>query len=83
MKYDYYAHESRGYINDYFGDIGRPVKISKWAYIWLKFRGFRVTKVRKNSNMVVVMAQALLNDGIHPKCYKWEVTLNEIQSHGS
>ena len=78
MKYDYYAHDSRGPIKDYFGDIGRPVKISKLSYIWLKFMNFRVTRVPKDSDIAVVVAQALLNSGIHPKCYKWEATLNEI-----
>ena len=61
MKYDYYMHRSTGYVGDYFGSIGEPLKVSAARYYFCKPLKYRVTKVPKGSSLCAVIEQAISN----------------------
>jgi len=61
MKYDYYMHRSKGYVGDYFGEIGKPFKVSNFKYYFFKLLKYRVTKVPKGSSLCKVIEQAINN----------------------
>ena len=69
MEYDYYLHKSEGFLGDYFGEVGKPIKVSQAKYYYEKARKARATKVPKDSPMEIVLLQAIINEGIHPTSY--------------
>ncbi len=76
---DHYGHKSQGFIGDYFGDIGEPVKISRAKYYAIKAAGYRVTKVPAGSHVKAVMIKALIDAGISLESYTAERILNQYK----
>jgi len=72
MGYDYYLHRNRCFIDNYFGRIGKPVKVSATRYYLWKAMGYRATKVKKGTPVVEVIVQAAINSGYHPNSYHVE-----------
>jgi hypothetical protein len=61
MKHDYYMHKSKGYVGDYFGEVGEPFKVSFSKYCFFKSLKYRVTKVPKGTSICEVIKQAISN----------------------
>ena len=70
MKYNYYKHKNRSYGDNYFGRIGRPIKIGIVSYCIHFLFGYRVTKVPVGTTDTEIIVAAALNDGAHPNSYK-------------
>ena len=68
MEFDYYLHKSEGMVDDYFGHIGEPIKVSAAKHYARKISGFRATKVPQGSSMRAVLTKAIVDDGMSLNC---------------
>jgi hypothetical protein len=68
-KMEYYIHKSMGFHNDYFGEIGEPLKVSRLKAFVMNLLGYRVTKVPDNTSTTEIKVIAAINNGAHPNSY--------------
>ncbi len=74
--YDYYLHRDRGF--KHFANVGKPFKVYAITYYIMKALGYKATKVCEGASIDIVLLQATLNRGAHPKSFAFEELLIEF-----
>ena len=80
MTYDYYAHRSGGKVFDYFGGIGRPFRIGIVMYYFMKIFGWRVSKILSGAPVQVLMVNATIKNGAHPRSHAVKEIIKEYKN---